>query len=206
MIPVLVVLAALQGGCVSWHGGAAREIDPFPTAAMQGAPRRSLWLDVEYRVGGVRDLFYPEEKRDRFRERLLKVGHELLYESKRFGTGLPNISYHLHVKSVNSGNPNRGLAVLSGLTLLVIPAVATDYYDIEATLRDPFGRTIAVRRLRQELTTVFQVLMLFGMPFANPWQVQHRMWTSIFQDLFVFCDEEISRYEKARASGLPAAP
>jgi hypothetical protein len=205
LVTAMAFIGTSHGGCVAWYEGTARKVEPFPTAAMQTAPRRALSIEMHYRLPPRKDPFLPEKKREYRQSLLAKIANEVVRESKSF-VGSPLGQYRLNVLVLNSGSYSMALTILSGLTLLVVPAVATDVFDVEATLEDAFGRTIAVRHLRQEQTTLIELFMLFGMPFASLWQTEHRMWTQVFQDLLAFCEEESDRREGAQPPVHPSAP
>ena len=60
------------------------------------------------------------------------------------------------------------LAFLSGLTLTVIPATATDAFSVVTTFRDRTGRTIASTTREESVTTWIQLLLVFLWPFMDP--------------------------------------
>jgi hypothetical protein len=203
---VLVVFAT-QLGCVAWHEGTARKLVSFPTASMQAAPQKSIWIDVTFQSAvtgtGVTELSLWKAERQVF-------GHatEVVSRSRRFvlAEASESADYRLAVRVVDSGNANTLGAVLSGLTLTILPSWATDKYDIVASLRNKTGPALATRRIHQELTMVIQLFMLFGMPFASPSQVSEQMWQQVFEDLLVFCDDEVGRRERGVPSALPPSP
>jgi hypothetical protein len=188
----LLVGAFVQIGCVAWQGGSARKIDPFPTAAMQTEPPVSMAVDVNYRIFGMNP---PPAA-------LLKAATDLrgkalgvAARSRRFMVPGPQqpADFHLDLQIADQASPHIPLAILSGLTLTVLPAWASDDFDIVGTLQDRTGRVVATYHAQQGQTVLIQLLMVFGMPFASPGATGDRLWNQVFEDVFAFCDEHIGQ-------------
>jgi hypothetical protein len=203
---MVTVLAAGLGqlGCIAWQGGMARKIDPFPTAAMQKEPPSSIAIDVKF---SVPRLSFPPAALAKAAAELQGKAMSVAARSRRFvpSTMPQTADYHLTLQIRDDGSPNVVLAVLSGLTLTVLPAWASDDYDIVATLQDRTGQVVGTHHLQQSQTMLIELLMIFGMPFASPHSVQERLWKQVFEDVFTFCDEEVRRRGAAPPPGPPTA-
>lgn len=82
---------------------------------------------------------------------------------------------HIVVDLENDASPRLWLAVLSGLTLTVLPAVGTDRFTIRARVMQD-GRVRAEKTWKQKHHFVVQLFLVFGMPAAFPLKVLARRW------------------------------
>jgi hypothetical protein len=203
---VVTVLAAglSQLGCIAWQGGMARKIDPFPTATMQKKTPASIAIDVTFSVVALNP---PLAALARAAAELRGKAMSVAARSRRFvpSTMPQTADYHLTLQIRDEGSPNVALAYLSGLTLTVFPAWASDDYDIVATLQDRTGQVVGTYHLQQSVTMFVELLMIFGMPFASPASANERLWNQVFEDVFTFCDEQIGRQGAAPPPGPPTA-
>jgi hypothetical protein len=205
LIVVTVLAAGLsQLGCIAWQGGTARKIDPFPTAVMQRETPASIAIDVKFSVVA---LSPPPAALAKAAAGLRGKAMSVAVRSRRFvPSRMPQTAdYHLTLQIRDEGSPNIPLAYLSGLTLTVLPAWASDDYDIVATLQDRTGQVVGTYHLQQSQTVFIQLLMIFGMPFASPASASERLWNQVFEDVFTFCDEQIRRRGAAPPPGPPTA-
>lgn len=183
-LTALVLLSGSLGACVSWHSGELRDVPWPPPAELRAEQPPKLALEIRfdtsashtYESGGVTQL--------------LDVAIPTIEESGLFEVATRReADYHLQVKVFDDAHPRLGLAILSGITLTLFPAVASDYYTIEAVLKDRAGRVIAERRTEETVTTMIQLFMLFGLPFAPPGRAGEAMLHMLWQDLVTWAWE-----------------
>lgn len=182
---VAALVLAHLGGCVSWHAGELRDV-PWPPQMERAVELPKLALDIRFDTsmdhtfesGGV--------------TRILDVAIPTIEQSGLFEVAtLAEADYQLAVKVFDEAHPRLALAVISGITLGIFPAVASDDYAIEAVLRDSAGGVVAKREIEESLTTVLQLFMVFGMPFAPPGKASESLWRTLWRDLVTWAAEEV---------------
>jgi hypothetical protein len=114
--------------------------------------------------------------------------------------------YALSVDVLDDGSPNIPLAVLSGLTLTVLPAVAVDDFTVTARLLAPDGKAIGDRVLRQKMTTLIQLFMVFGMPAASPRTVEKDLFVGVFRDVALWTRDSVVKHRAGEAAPRPTQP
>lgn len=201
---LIAVLSFFASGCIAWHSGTARDIDPWPPEHFQGKKPTPIRIQVNnYRIPA---LHLTHENRKEMMDRIRTRGEEVFNESQYF-FAVPGASaeYELHLDVFNSGSPNLVLAIFSGITLTVIPAYASDIYHIDATLKHRSGAVLGTYKIKQKSAMLIQLVLILGMPFAFPSVVVDRMWHQIYSDLAVWSHEHIEKH-KASGSAPPAPP
>lgn len=168
-IALVALLGLLLPACASFQGDRLGAVPQVPTPDEK--PTVSVAVFGEGRLNGEkRDL--PTSALERFKEATREA-----YEGSGFFSdvrmGLEESDLRAEVKITNSGNPNYGLAFLSGFTLLLIPAKATDVFDVETAFKDRSGETIAEFSRTEEMDTWIELFLIFAAPFAWPGSVLH---------------------------------
>jgi hypothetical protein len=152
-------------GCASFRAGAPSAEGP-PVSSVDWKPSVSVVVGGEGRIGGKeRDL--PPKALELFRE-LTKRAYE---ESERFSEvriGLDESDVRAEVEIINRGIANQGLAFLSGFTLLLLPAKATDSFTVETRFTGRDGNELGRFERSEAVTTWFQLFLIFATPFAWP--------------------------------------
>lgn len=163
------LVALLLPACASFQGD---RLGPVPDVSPpQSKPTVSVAVFGEARLSGEkRDL--PRTALERYKE----ATREAYEESDFFSDvrmGLEESDLRAEVKITNSGNPNYGLAFLSGLTLMIIPAKATDIFEVETSFKDRSGATLGEFSRTEEMDTWIELLLIVAAPFAWPGSVLH---------------------------------
>ncbi len=203
----MFIAAALAAstGCVSWQSGDVRTLpDPLfgPDHRAPGARKPlPVVLSVSFDAIGV-DL--DSKARSKSVDRILSMAHEVFDQGDQFvlRDGREGQDYALAVDVTDDASPNIALAVLSGLTLTMLPAVASDDFTITASLQSPDGKDLGRRRIRQKMTTLIQFFTIFGMPFAAPSSVEKELWIGVFRDVALWTRDAIAQ----KAAAPAAAP
>ena len=100
-----------------------------------------------------------------------------VFSKVRPATEKSNVMMHVHV--LNHGNPRAGLAFLSGLTFMVIPAKATDHVRLTSTFRSSSGEELGTVVKEAKMDSWIQILLIFAMPFAWPGSVLDQVWEDL---------------------------
>ena len=137
-----------------------------------------------------------QQEKDLIEEELSKYAGAVFEEVDyfRWNDGDPTRGdYTLNVNIVNSGCLACGIisGVITGITLTVIPGYAADHFKVVATLKNKAGNVLGKYEINQTSSTLFQLFMVFGMPFAYPKKVSEQMWHQIFGDVLVWSHEVI---------------
>lgn len=196
---LVVFLGSLSAsGCIAFHSGDARLIDPYPPEALQAKPAKpkTVAMETRYQLVGMTTT---DSMRQSAVDNIEGWAENIISETGyfRYSVDKKTADYVLVMNVRDDGEPNVGLAMLSGFTLTIIPAFATDAFTITCELRDHAGNNIGERRIKQKMTTVIQLLMMFGTPFASPKQVSERMWRQVLQDVTVWMNETIEQRRRA---------
>jgi len=75
------------------------------------------------------------------------------------------------IEIIDSTRRNVGLAILTGLTLYLVPSIGTDELTVRTTLKDRGGNTLGTCEKSETITTWVQVLLVFATPFHHPGSV-----------------------------------
>ncbi|BDA77646.1 hypothetical protein LPTSP3_g05760 [Leptospira kobayashii] len=92
---------------------------------------------------------------------------------------LPKSDYTLDLEVLEIGDPNIPMALLTGLTLYVIPSYVSIEWKVIGTFKKA-GKVIGVIEKKEKLTLWQQIFLIFVMPFKFPVSVANET----RQDLF----------------------
>ena len=101
----------------------------------------------------------------------------------------------MRIHVVDQGSPGTTLipAILTGLTLYVIPSWSTQNYTTSVELQDDAGNPIASKTYEHRLRMVQQLFLAFGMPFAGVERRYDQMWDAVLKDAAVWTVETLAR-------------
>jgi len=122
-------------------------------------------------------------------------------KGKEGGQAPDEPEYTLKVTVANEGNPRIWMAVISGITLTILPAVASDYFTIDVALSHRDGRTLGKQQIKQDVTTLIQFFMLFGMPFAHPGKAINSMWEEVTVEVADWCRVLVAKHRTGAGRG-----
>ena len=190
---LVVFLGSLSvSGCIAIHSGDARLFDPYPPQALQAKQAKPVTIAMETRYQLV-GMATTDSMRQSVVDNIEGLAEDIINETGyfRYAVDKKTADYVLVMNVRDDGEPNLGLAFLSGLTLTILPAFAKDSFTITCELRNQANNKIGERKIKQEVITIIQFLMLFGTPFASPNQVIKQMWQQVLQDVTVWMNETI---------------
>lgn len=165
----MVVLAlVLASGCMSFRQGGTKVSGTWPMPSPAVRQRVSLVLRHEVVLGGK-----PTEPNPVGTEQIRQIVMRAYQDANIFGSVRPGMAaggneFQVDITVVNEGTPNIGLAILSGLTLTLIPAVATDGFVMRTAVRGADGSVLAEVEHRDALRTWIQLFLIFGTFAASP--------------------------------------
>lgn len=188
-------------GCVAWSSG------PTPETAVAGADRvrANLALTTEFHVD-VEGVQATEEQRKKASKEIEEVVAEVFAKTGRYEVDQGNATYTLELDVTNSGSPNTALALISGATLGVIPAWATDHYVTDVRLLDATHETVRTTQLVHDQTLLIQILLLPATPFALPSSVAKRAWRNVSEQLVTWTDKTILAHASRPKPPPPTPP
>lgn len=204
---VMIALAAASTGCISWQSGDVRTL-PEPLFGADKAPAAEklipLTLNVRYDAYNV-DV--EPAARTKAIDNIEGWARQVLQSEDQFSFGWASgPAYALSVDVVDDASPNVMLAVLSGVTLTVLPAVAVDDFTITARLKAPDGKPLGKHVVRQKMTTLIQLFMIFGMPVATPRTVEKELFEGVFRDVGLWTRDAVVKHKAGAAAPPPAQP
>ncbi len=164
---VLVLATSMVSGCMSFRQG--RQFDgEWPMRHSEPRPRVSVVLRHETIIGGKQTEPNPTGT-EILRQTVLRAYNDAqIFGGVRPGMAAGGGELQVDVTIVNRGDPNIGLAVLSGLTLTLLPAVATDNFTMRTAVRNPEGTVLAEVEHGDAMTTWIQLFLVFGTIAASP--------------------------------------
>jgi hypothetical protein len=200
-LPATACPVLLLSGCVAWSSG------PAPEAPLAGAERvrANLSLETTFHVD-VEGVKPTEEQEKEAAKDIEEVIAEVFGKSGRYKIDRGDSAYTLEVDVTNSGDPNMLLALISGATLCVIPAWATDSYVTDVQLFDATRAPVESTRFVHDQTVLIQILLLPATPFAFPSSVNRRMWRNVSEQMVVWTDKTILAHAAKARLAPPAAP
>jgi hypothetical protein len=185
---------AWVGGCVAYGSTSARQLQPGDPVRAETA-RLPLALTIDYQGPEGRDLQSTRQVREAALEALAASREFRLAEREEGGHVLA-----LHLASER--NERVWLTVLCVLSATLLPAMVTEELELTAELRAPSGQVLGERRLRMQQTSVVELFMVFGMPFAWESKVRGELFRALLLDLLDWA----GGLAGARVAPAPAPP
>ncbi len=202
-VAALLSLALPLAGCMAFQHNAVRQFPSFPPARTQGlaGPHPTLAIQASFQVVG---LNVTNDMRQTAVDHFTAWAEDAYRQAGYFTMqrDASSADYRLVLRVRDDGSPNFALAILAGFTMLVVPAVASDQFTTEGDLVTKAGNVLGTYRTNHSMTTVMEILLMFGMPFAWPRSVEKEMWTAITRDMAVWSEEQVARLPAGRQVSL----
>jgi hypothetical protein len=163
---LLLALGAFNMACASFRTG---DLDRDVTLATAQEPKPSIAVVVTGRatLGNRPTQDVPSQATAAWRQEVLDAYHQSgLFSS--VDSGFRSADLRAEVDVHNTGNPNIGLAILSGLTLTLIPANAVDTFHMTTVFRNAEGDELITVERSAVVSTWIQLFLLPVMPFKSP--------------------------------------
>lgn len=177
---VCLLVLLLSSGCASFREGQLSPVTHWPLEPLGEGKSVVLMYAGLSGVGVGANTFglgvasQPTE----WQLTLLKKAYQ---ESRLFSAVATNpgsADFFAEVKVVRSGGSGPGMllaAVLTGLTLYLVPSAATDQFTITTTYKDKANTIIGTVEKTEALTLWQQLFMAFAYPFNRPATVFEEM-------------------------------
>ncbi|MCF7864177.1 MAG: hypothetical protein K9L89_05250 [Kiritimatiellales bacterium] len=154
---------------------------------LQRAPFNAQKVDATYSFSAGMELFGKQEFPENTKAMLKKEFTGVMKDSGCFASLSAGAQggMHMDVRLVNSGSASAMIpAVITGLSLYIIPSWATDHYDATVTVMPPDGRE-RTYKLGDAMTTVQWLPMIVVAPFKNLVGVSEDVRVNIWKNLVV---------------------
>jgi hypothetical protein len=194
LLAVISILSLQLFGCIGVQRNVARDFDPFPPKAIRAELPTDVALTVTFTASGV-----PAREGLRISQNveLRNSAAQMMNDTGaiRVATNAAEASYRLAIKVHDQGGGAGAIvgAVISGLTLTVLPCWVTHEYTTSVELTGPQGRVVATRKDVHSLTYISELFLVFGMPFSGVGKTHAEMWTEVLQDVSVWTAEQVAR-------------
>jgi hypothetical protein len=194
LLATSIVVLFLANGCASFPQHGVPMVEKLPDKSVY-ATKPSVFLDVKMSVGTTGSKNPAAENRlgtGKFKEVVDKVARDCgmfsTYTLDPFKGR--DMDYTIKLELLDHGNPvAAGVSgFISGLTLLIIPAAATDNYRLTATVFERDGRTLSSYEINDSVTTWIGIWFI---PFMgnSPSSVVPAVWENMVKKVFdYYCD------------------
>ncbi|MBI4606851.1 MAG: hypothetical protein HY721_33210 [Planctomycetes bacterium] len=169
----LALAGAPSSGCISVAGDKLPEYGP---ALARGGERRNpktVALTTNWRAD-ISGAASTSSEASGYFEKAALDAFERSGSFRGVSSGGEADAY-VELDMLNTGRSSGALVLLCGFTFGLIPAWATDEYHLSVEVLDGKGRRLDEFVVEDEMTTYFQLFLLFGMPFASPGSVVHKV-------------------------------
>lgn len=157
-LPLLLIAGALLLGSCAAFRTSALQTGPWPPTG--GGTKRSVKIIISGIDGQMLAGFYPQT---------IAAFHDSALFSKVLTSSQPERSdITAEMRVIHSGGYSRALAVLSGLTLTVIPSTAVDEFEVRTDFKDAMGNVLASTRKIGGVRAWIHITLVFLMPFFWP--------------------------------------
>ena len=165
---LVVCLVGLPLSCIGFRGNQLGAINGWP-------PIIEEKKSISYVVSGKVEINgKPTDVQPATMKAWKKHLDEVYRDSGLFSSvkeGFSETDIRAEVEITDVGQGNFALAFLSGLTLCVIPAYASDTITIQTTFKDNKGNILGKVAKQEEVYAWFQILLLPVTPFKSPGSV-----------------------------------
>jgi len=155
----LIAAATLWSGCATFRAGMTPSQTVWPPASGTTGKVVALTVRADSEVNGKRASL-PDAALAQLRGRIW----ELYDESGLFSdvkTGLEEADVLVDVHLSNTGHSSTGMAILTGVTMFLVPTKAVDSNTMTTRFTNMDGDVLAVIEKHDEMTTWIQLFMLF---------------------------------------------
>lgn len=156
-------------GCAAFRGGGTEAPRSWPTSKTADRQSISLLVSGEALINGeMRDV--PQQAIAAWEHVAEKAYRESgVFSDVRIGAADTDLRAEIHM--LDRGEASMAMALLSGLTLTLIPTKAEDEMVMKTTLRNKAGRQLGVYEGKETVSTWIQFFLIFMMPFYSPGSV-----------------------------------
>ena len=162
---ITLCAALASSACAAFRGGELGEVGQLQAA---GDAKKSVAvvLTASTHINGK-----AQDANAQFIQKWTEVALKTYGDSGLFASvtpGLADADVRAEISLDDSGNASLPLAFLTGLTLYVIPAKATDNFTLKTVFKDRAGRVLGSYEKRESVTLWLHLFMLPVFPFKSP--------------------------------------
>jgi hypothetical protein len=165
---VALLVAFTSVACASFRGGEVPPTQPWPPAAA-GAAKKSVSMILasgSTEVNG-KTVDAPPNMVANWQQWTEATYRDSALFSAVVDPTFPS-DLRSEVRVVDTGNANPALAFISGLTLTLLPAKASDRVTLHTEFKNAKGELLATIEKSESLDTWIQLFLVFAMPFHLP--------------------------------------
>lgn len=183
-LALLIATTTAPGCAIAFHDGNINGVDPFPpvsAVACNSAKPVTVALETRYQVVGMSTT---DDVRQSAVDNIEAHAEDVFTRVPcfRWSADPANADLVVDLRIRDDANPRLGLALLSGFTLMIVPARATDSYTLTAEIKKR-GTVVDTVSHKEQLDTWLHLLAGFGYPFASPKKVSDDMWEDYFEEI-----------------------
>jgi hypothetical protein len=177
----LMVAMVGGSGCASFQGNRLNSVVSFPQVGVKKSV--NVEFDLVCIMNGA-TLGISDAAKEKFANNCISR----MKASNLFGEiskTVSNPDLKLEIMMEDEGAGSMGMAMLTGLTLYVIPSKVTETYRVSATLRDSKSNKKAEIKLEDSFTQWQQILLLPLLPFKSTIAEAAKCQNKVFDNLAV---------------------
>ena len=162
---VLVLSLLACTGCATFREGNLAPVENWPpTSAAESKQAIAVKASTEMSINGT-ERIPSEALTNKWSEQVILAYRESkLFSSVEFGSNADSAPVTAHALLRNEGSLSMGMAMLTGLTLYIIPSSATEKYILTTTFTDGDGKELGVVSVNESGTLWQQLFMIFFAP------------------------------------------
>lgn len=183
-------------GCISYRSGELDERRPWPAAGAKEERKPTIRISMVGRGSFNQKPYLVKSTMVENWFRFTREAYQAsgLFSEVRSGGAAADLVADVEVIDDSSGS--KFLAVISGITLGIVPCTGSDTFTWKTTFRDSAGNVKGTIEKRESETTWIELLLVFGMPFSSTYEVVHEMFEASVRSSLL----------DARAKGFLALP
>jgi hypothetical protein len=163
---IITIIALLSSGCASFRDSNLPPVSQWPP--LNAAKGKSICIIVsgESTFNG-KEQEVTFKLRNFWRDQVAKAYEDsgLFSEVKTY---MSDTDLKAEIKIIDHNERNIGSAILTGLTLYLMPSKGTDELIVKTTIKNKVGNTLGVYEKSERVTTWLQLFLIFAMPFNFP--------------------------------------
>lgn len=163
---VVIIASIVLSGCAAFRSGEAKPLEPWSAPTQRGSQSISLVITGEAVVNGaLQDA--PQRMIQAWQEEAKRAYEDSgVFSYVQVGAGDTDLRAEVHI--VDRGEASMGLAMLSGLTLMLLPANGYDELTVSVTFKDRAGTPIGTYEKKERITFWIELFLVFVTPFKSP--------------------------------------
>ena len=189
LVAVLTLFSAINIGCASFGGGLLPKVKEFPTRSDATKPSVKLTLQFKQFMNDAPLTVFRGSVENDWKKKLAKTLSESGYfASVAEDTANPDITIDANVK--DDGHGSMGMAIVTGLTLYLVPSFSTDSFVFDAKVTSPHVDKTWAIHLEDFVTQWQQLFLIPVMPFKMAPVVASGVQKNLLRNVVVEFDKQ----------------